>query len=167
MKQVLVDVKKCLGCRSCELACAVEHSAGRNLFQAVRESPRPRRRIYVESVGKEAVPINCRHCDNSPCVAVCITRAMSKDQVTGIVSHDSKKCVSCLMCVMACPFGVITTTGQRDLVVKCDRCPGLSRPACVQSCPTGALVFQEVEEFSQSVRKQFLTEFIREEGCNL
>ncbi|MGB9792953.1 MAG: 4Fe-4S dicluster domain-containing protein, partial [Thermacetogeniaceae bacterium] len=111
MKQVLVDIKKCLGCRSCELACAVQHSASRNLYQAIQESPPPRRRIFVESVGEKSFPLNCRHCDDAPCAAVCTTGAMKKDPATGVVANNPEKCVGCWMCVMACPFGAITSDG--------------------------------------------------------
>ncbi len=167
MKQVLVDIKKCLGCRSCELACAVQHSKTKNLYQAVQESPHPRKRIFVESTGDGSFPLNCRHCDDAPCAAVCTTGAMRKDTSTGVVANQPEKCVGCWMCVMVCPFGAIATDGEKHLAVKCDRCPGLEEPACVAACPTGALVYQEVDSFAKGVRKQFLADFLREEGGNL
>lgn len=167
MKQVLVDIKRCLGCRSCELACAVQHSTSKNLYQAIQESPPPRRRIFVESVGEKSFPLNCRHCDDAPCAAVCTTGAMKKDPVTGVVANHPERCVGCWMCVMACPFGAITSDGDRHLAVKCDRCPDLDRPACVAACPTGALVYEEVDSFTRGVRKEFLVNFLREEGGKL
>ena len=48
MKEVFVRLDRCLGCKSCEIACAVEHSAAKSLFSAVSEKPGPVRRVYVE-----------------------------------------------------------------------------------------------------------------------
>lgn len=164
MKQVLVDIKICLGCRSCELACAVEHSHTKNLFEAVQENPRPRNRVFVESAGGKSFPIQCRHCDDSPCTRACMSGAISKDSSTGVVGHNPEKCVGCWMCVIVCPFGAITTDGEKHLAVKCDRCPDRDKPACVTACPTKALVYQEVDRFAKGVRQQYLTSFSKEGG---
>ena len=45
---IVVNVSKCLGCKSCELACAVEHSESRDLVTAIAESPAPRPRVSVQ-----------------------------------------------------------------------------------------------------------------------
>jgi len=55
------------------------------------------------------------------------------------------------MCVLACPFGVISE--DRKKVVKCDRCPDREIPACVEACPTKALTFEEVKDFSATKRE--------------
>ncbi len=76
MKEVFVRLDRCLGCKSCEMACAVEHSAGKSLIAAVSEKPTPVRRVYVEMAEGQKMPLVCRHCEDAPCVAVCRTGAM-------------------------------------------------------------------------------------------
>ena len=49
-KEIFVRLDRCMGCRSCELACAVEHSGSKSLYGAMAEQPRPKHRLYVESV---------------------------------------------------------------------------------------------------------------------
>ncbi len=152
MKEVLVDVERCLGCRSCEIACAVQHSRSRDLFSAIREPDRPRRRVHVEA-GVRSFPLQCRHCQDAPCVDACMTGAMHFE-ADGRVVNDPDRCVGCWMCLMVCPFGAITTQQQPRLALKCDRCPDLTEPACVSACPTGALTFAEPDVFAQTRRER-------------
>ena len=49
-KVIFIDPVKCTGCRSCELACAIEHSMGKSIFSLVLEKPRPHPRIRVVTV---------------------------------------------------------------------------------------------------------------------
>lgn len=88
---------------------------------------------------------------------LCMTGAMQKDEKTGIVSNEfnPQKCVGCWMCVMACPFGVISPKqdGDRKIAVKCDMCVKRGSPACVDSCPKGAIVYMEDEEFAEYKRQ--------------
>lgn len=153
MKEIFVRLDRCVGCHACELACAVEHSASKNLFAAIAETPVPRKRLYVEYALERKLPLLCRHCEDAPCVRACRTSAMSQDAITRIVTHDPDKCIGCWMCTMVCPYGVIGRQLERRIAVKCDRCPDLEVPACVTACPTKALVYAEEEEFSKGVRR--------------
>jgi len=156
MKRVFVDLDKCLGCHSCMIACAVEHSSTKDLFTAVYEKPLPRARIEVKA-GKEGsnFPLQCRHCEEPYCVDACIAGAIRKDVKTGLVLADEEKCVGCWMCVMVCPFGVIRPSllvgKQEKTAVRCDLCQDREIPACVEACPTGALFFGEIEDFKKAV----------------
>jgi carbon-monoxide dehydrogenase iron sulfur subunit len=47
---------------------------------------------------------------------------------------------------MVCPFGVIVKHEGLHRALKCDHCPDRESPACVDACPTGALVYSEREE---------------------
>ena len=153
MKEVFVRLDRCLGCKSCENACAVEHSAGKSLMAAVSEKPASLRRLYVEKVEGQKMPMICRHCKDAACVAVCRTGAMWQDPTSGVVDRNADKCVGCWMCAMVCPYGVIGRQKDARLAVKCDRCNGREVPACVEACPTHALIFSEEEEFSELLRK--------------
>jgi carbon-monoxide dehydrogenase iron sulfur subunit len=154
MKQIFVRLDRCLGCRSCEMACAVEHSSSKNLFLAVSEKPVPRKRLYVELAEGHKIPLTCRHCEDAPCVEVCPTGATSKDPITGIVTKDPEKCVGCWMCTMVCKNGVIGQQRERRIAVKCDLCPDRDTPACVNACPSKTLIYAEEEEFARLLRKE-------------
>jgi len=153
MKEVFVRLDRCLGCKSCEMACRVEHSTSKSLFGSISEKPLPIRRLYVEKAEGQNVPLVCRHCADAPCVAVCRTGAMFQDPVTGIVDRYTEKCVGCWMCAMICPYGVIGRQAGVRVAVKCDRCKDLDEPACVRACPAGTLVFATEGEFMEVMRK--------------
>ena len=158
---IVVDVEKCLGCKSCQLQCALEHSRSKNLHEAIHEYPPPRWRITVEAVDDLAAPRQCRHCEDAPCVQVCPSQALSKPAADGPVMLDGDRCIGCSLCVTACPFGGIAMDDVAGAVIKCDFC--LARleedrlPACVEGCPTNALQFKRLEEVAPEKRKKYLT----------
>jgi carbon-monoxide dehydrogenase iron sulfur subunit len=162
MKEVFVRLDHCLGCKSCEMACAVEHSASKSLYGSVAEKPGPVRRIYVEMAEGQKVPLVCRHCEDAACVAVCRTGAMSQDPFTSIVDRNVESCVGCWMCAMVCPYGVIGRLSEARVAVKCDRCKDLEVPACVRACPTGALIYATQREFMEMMRKEAAVKIARE-----
>ena len=151
-KEIFVRIDRCVGCRTCEIACAVEHSASKSLFAAMAETPVPRKRLYIESAEQFNVPLLCRHCEDAPCARSCVTGALRQDAHSRIVSHDAEKCIGCWMCTMVCPYGVIGRKKEQRVAVKCDRCPDREQPACVDACPTQALVYAAEETFAGSVR---------------
>lgn len=152
MKEVQIDVNRCLGCQSCELACAVAHSQSKELFGALLEDTPPRRRIYVQGVGDVSVPVNCRHCEEAMCISVCPTGAMYRDEETGAVLHNRDRCIGCGFCELACPFGAINRLPRSKIVAKCDLCQDRGLPACVEACPTGALVFADADDVQRRKR---------------
>ncbi len=167
MKRLFVRPELCTGCKTCELACAVEHSRSKNLLGAMLESPPPHTRLYVEAVMAShfeilKMPMTCRHCDPAPCIAACIPQAMHRtpdDVVTNV--GGKHECIACGMCVMMCPFGMIArapvadglkAAGSRIMALKCDLCPDRDVPVCAAACPTGAIVFAEADEFAHQSR---------------
>ncbi len=152
MKEIFVRLDRCQGCRSCQLACAVAHSQSKNLFGAVAESPPPGYHIYIERGDGVNVPLTCRHCDPAPCMEACIAGALYRDE-QGLVRRRKDNCVGCWTCMMVCPYGVVSRAKDRKIAVKCDRCHKLDVPACVQACPTKALVFAEADSFGAAIRK--------------
>jgi carbon-monoxide dehydrogenase iron sulfur subunit len=152
MKQIFVRLDHCTGCHSCELACAIEHSAAKDLFAAILERPLPQKRLFVEEGRGRAVPILCRHCEDAPCLNACISGALYRDE-RGAVRRRKEKCIGCWTCIMLCPYGVIGRQKEgRPIAVKCDLCDDRDSPACVDACPTKALVFAEAEEFAKGRR---------------
>jgi len=143
VKQLYYDVKKCLGCKSCEIACAVAHSVSGELFKALREEvlSLPRKKILFSK--NSNYPVSCRHCKEPKCVDACMAAALVFDKEKGMVLHDESRCVGCWMCVMACPYGAIRPNIKRKLPLRCDKCKDKEGPNCVEACPTGAIIWQE------------------------
>jgi len=162
MKQVFVRPERCVGCKACELACAVEHSRSKVLFTAISERPIPRRRIYAEIAQSQKFPLTCRHCEEAPCISACIPGAMYRSP-QGVVNNVGglQECIGCSLCLMVCPFGVIRQDQALDgkvIALKCDLCPDRQTPACVESCPTKALVYMEAEDFARELRQETSSE---------
>lgn len=157
MKQIIADPVRCLACRTCEIACAMAHAPVEDLAEALAQGA-ARPRIYVESAGGLAVPLQCRHCEDAPCVQVCPSAALKRLGPDAPVLVEQEKCIGCEYCVQVCPFGVVRLTPERKAVIKCDLCEkrlaaGL-QPACVAACPTKALVFEEVQEGARRRRAE-------------
>ena len=156
---IFIDMERCQGCKSCEIACAVEHSKSKSLFQAVLEEPRPQTRVKVEPVGHLAAPLQCCHCEDAPCVTVCPTKALEKQGVEGPVLVREELCIGCKWCILVCPFGVIGLSREGKAIIKCDLCfEREDGPACVEACPTKALRFITVAELNKETRRKALTE---------
>ncbi len=152
---IFIDPARCMGCKACETACAVEHSLSKNIFGAVLEKPLPIPRIRVVTIdGLLYAPMRCQHCRDAPCMNVCPTKAIHRSR-EGFVILDPNKCIGCLMCVLACPFGHPRYDPDTKTVVKCDFCIERIRsgkvPACVEACPTGALRYGRLEEFLEEL----------------
>ena len=133
-KMLTVTPSRCIGCRTCEVACAFRHA----------EAGVPgRSRVQVRTLAKEVwVPILCMQCDDAACVKACPVCALWRNPVTGAVDVQADRCVRCNACVPACPFGNMTVETPAKAVIKCDVCGG--DPACAQFCPTRALEYLEV-----------------------
>jgi phenylacetyl-CoA:acceptor oxidoreductase 27-kDa subunit len=97
---MVIDLKRCLGCYSCMIACKEEHFLPPGMFWnrvLISESgtyPQVKKLIY---------PVGCNHCKEAACVKVCPTRATTRRE-DGIVIVDSAKCAGCRYCIIACPF---------------------------------------------------------------
>jgi anaerobic carbon-monoxide dehydrogenase iron sulfur subunit len=151
-KEIFVRLDRCMGCHSCEIACAVEHSHSKFIHGAMHEHPQPKRRVYVEEISSDqSLPVLCRHCEEAPCMHACIAGAISR--VNDVVTTNPDKCIGCWTCVMVCPYGVIGRHLEEHKAYRCDRCPERPVPACVSACPTKALVYRTVEGYSKGIRQ--------------
>lgn len=155
MKQLFAVADKCLACRSCEIACAVQHSSSKELVSSLYEKTGPMQRVYVESLpDAKSMPLQCRHCEEPYCVDACISGAISKDLKGGLICIDEVSCVGCWMCVMVCPFGVVRPSRDKKVSVRCDLCQGEEVPACVRACPTKAIFYADVKDFKKDKKKK-------------
>lgn len=137
-----VDLKKCLGCKACEMACKVRF----DLPVGDR-----RRRVYTHESGTfpdtavTFISMACNHCTDPACVAACPKGALTRDATLGVVKHDKTKCVGCRRCEWACPYGAIAYNGTTKKVDKCEACYDRAEgPACVANCPGNAITWTDV-----------------------
>ncbi|NQT89236.1 4Fe-4S dicluster domain-containing protein [bacterium] len=117
---------RCVACGSCEDACERRHGVAR--------LSRPTHGLPI------AFPELCQHCLSPACVDACIAGALASDAESGQVLLDADRCVGCWSCIMACPYAAVRRDlRDRPLSVRCDRCDGFRRSACVAACPTLSL----------------------------
>ena len=166
---IRVDAGRCTGCKTCEIECALAHSKTKELVAAAIGEPEIRPRINVRKMGDMAVPVQCRHCEDAPCVEACPNDALTRDASAQAVIYDRDKCQGAGECFGACPYGVLEEGPDGLVLTKCDLCAEQvadgGSPACVSSCPTGALQLVELDE-SVSHRVEWLVDFeVDKEAC--
>ena len=145
MSRVHIKEEFCIGCHICEVYCQLQHSKSKDLVKAFkRESPRPLPRLRVEEKGAVSFTVHCQHCDEAPCVYACLTGAITRDSMNGVIMVDEERCSGCWTCILVCPFAAIRQDIKQRKTVRCDLCQGEDIPACVINCPNEALVYMEV-----------------------
>ena len=169
-KAYLIDTTKCVGCRSCQVSCKQWNDLPaektelkpQNLglqnpttlsaktftvvtYHEVADSGAPGGLKYVFAKRQ------CMHCNDPACASACPTTAMHKTR-EGMVVYDDTKCIGCRYCMLACPFGVPTVQWD-SLTPKIRKCTGCydrvsagDVPACVKSCPTGAVSYGDRDQ---------------------
>ena len=147
MKRIVAREDFCLGCRLCEIHCLVQHSKSKKLIKAFRkERDMVVPGVQVEQEGYVSFALQCRHCDEAPCIEACMTGAMHRDPDSDAVLCDEERCVGCWMCIMVCPVGAIRRGPHHKVASKCDLCMGAEEPACVTNCPNEAIVYTDEDE---------------------
>ena len=172
---VTIDLKRCTGCQSCTLSCKAENGTPRGTFWTwVVEKEEG---IYP-SAYTVYMPMRCNHCSDPPCVDVCPTGASYQREHDNLVLVDQDQCIGCHSCVVACPYQARSIPDsedgyygehktpfeeaksvkwQVDAAQKCTLCAhridrGLL-PACVETCPTEALRFGDLNDPDSEVSK--------------
>jgi Fe-S-cluster-containing dehydrogenase component len=140
----LLDVETCVGCHACVVACTNENglAPGRSWRRVVTFNPDrlPGLPVFHLSVA-------CHHCLDAPCLRQCPAAAIRRDAHTGAVLIDEGRCVGCRYCSWVCPYDAPVFDDGSGVMRKCTWCVHrlVERllPACVGSCPVGALRLEE------------------------
>jgi carbon-monoxide dehydrogenase iron sulfur subunit len=147
MKRVYCNEQYCVNCHLCEIHCIAAHFPTGDIIKAFSsaEGMGPVARLRVEEIRPKSFAVSCRHCDHPICADSCISGALTKDPLTGIVFNDPNKCVACWSCISVCPIGAPRKgyINGRSISIKCDLCYGKEIPACVGACPNQALTFED------------------------
>jgi formate dehydrogenase iron-sulfur subunit len=175
-KSIFIDTTKCTACRGCQIACkqwnqrATEKTINRgnhqnppdlsyNTWKLVRFSEIP-----GEEVTWYFFPDQCRHCLQPPCKEVADGKAKGaiiQDEKTGVVLFNPKvkvKTADFKEIREACPYDIPRIHPTAGIMGKCTLCfdrtqEGMS-PACVKTCPTGAMSFGERKEILEKANKR-------------
>lgn len=159
----LIDVSTCIGCKGCQVACAewndVRDEVGYNV--GVYDNPTDlsakswtvMRFSETSQNGKLEWLIRkdgCMHCADPGCLKACPSAGAIIQYANGIVDFQSEHCIGCGYCIAGCPFNVPRLNPDDNRVYKCtlcvDRVSVGQEPACVKTCPTGAIHFGTKEE---------------------
>ena len=155
----LIDISKCIGCKACQVACmqwndlrdevGVQHGVYDNPVDLTDQSWTVMRFAeYQSQDGKLEWLIRkdgCMHCEDPGCLKACPAPGAIVKYANGIVDFNSSNCIGCGYCIAGCPFNIPRISEKDNKAYKCTLCSdrvavGLE-PACVKTCPTGAIQF--------------------------
>ncbi|PWC18361.1 electron transport protein HydN [Brenneria roseae subsp. roseae] len=162
---VIADPRKCIGCRTCEIACVLAHSDGKTASLSPEHfSPR----LSVVKGLNISTPIQCRQCEDAPCANVCPNGAII--HADDYIQIQQEKCIGCKTCVVACPYGAMTVISKpvarishyqglgnciKAEAQKCDLCTGRATgPACIEVCPTKALYMISRDDIQAMIQRK-------------
>jgi Fe-S-cluster-containing dehydrogenase component/formate-dependent nitrite reductase membrane component NrfD len=142
----VIDLKKCIGCHACTIACKAEH-----------DIPVGVNRCWVKTVEKGTFPdtqrfffpVLCNQCVEAPCLKICPTGALYTRR-DGIVDLNGAACIGCRACMAACPYDQLFIDPNTRTAEKCNFCANRVenklQPACVSVCPTECRIFGDLED---------------------
>ena len=177
-KGVLVDLTRCVGCRTCEAACNLENQLpaperpfnDMSIFNEQSDHlRRPDDKAFTvvnrydsgSSVSPVYRKIQCNHCQEPACLTSCFVNAYTIT-AEGAVLYNPQVCVGCRTCMIACPFSVPAfcySSAFSPQIMKCNFCYPTRLvqgrpPACVEACPRDALTFGERAELLRIARQR-------------
>ena len=146
-----IDLRKCIGCHACTIACKAEH-----------DIPVGVNRCWVKTVEKGTFPqtqrlffpVLCNQCEDAPCMNICPTSALFRRR-DGIVDLNGDACIGCRACMAACPYDQLFIDPNTRTAEKCNFCANRVEnklePACVSVCPTECRIFGDLDDPTSEV----------------
>lgn len=168
---MLFDLRKCMGCQTCVVACQSSNALRPGMAWSKVETVEKGR---WPDGSRFFLPHACFHCDDPPCVPPCPTGA-SRKRSDGVVEVDYSICIGCGVCTTACPYGAreinsnpswyygasspapyeIASKDRFGVAEKCTLCSQrLDRdepPACVVACPSEARLFGDLDDADSEI----------------
>src|SRR5271167_2485194 len=170
----LIDVSKCIGCKACQTACmewndlrdevGINHGVYDNPMDLTEHSWTVMRFSEYENPKGDLEWLirkdGCMHCADPGCLKACPAPGAIVQYANGIVDFHEENCIGCGYCVTGCPFDVPRISKKDKKAYKCTLCSdrvavGLE-PACVKSCPTGAIVFGTKEDMTHHAEERIV-----------
>jgi len=142
-KFIAADLKKCTGCGTCEIICAIKRE---NQYNSRCSRIKILRMFRLVNLA-----MTCRLCDNAPCVIACPQKCLIQSEKTGTIIVDEDKCDCCGLCIEVCHHGAISLHPKEETVLICDLCDG--EPQCVEWCPEEALSLVTQKELDNNILK--------------
>ncbi|MBK1613269.1 formate dehydrogenase subunit beta [Rubrivivax gelatinosus] len=156
----LIDVSKCIGCKACQTACMewndLREEPGSNV--GVYDNPADLTAAawtvmrFAEHENTESGNLEwlirkdgCMHCTDPGCLKACPAPGAIVQYSNGIVDFHQENCIGCGYCITGCPFNIPRISKKDHKAYKCTLCSDRvavgQEPACVKTCPTGAIMF--------------------------
>ena len=191
--RIFPDVEACIDCGGCVVTC-----------KRTWDIPRDEQRISIstmlegqmgpeglnassavalnqgQSPGETAIPMQCYHCEEAPCVSVCPTDSLIKKE-NEFVSVRDDLCIGCQYCLSACPFGapqfpdsnsttaqLFGTGGTMDKCTMCEERQDIGKgPACAEECATDALLVGDAGQIANELDKRGSGSFFNAEAMEI
>jgi Fe-S-cluster-containing dehydrogenase component len=160
---LLVDVTKCSGCHNCFLACRDEYFGNDYPGYSAAQPLEGQYWMQVKEVERgtwpkpklDYIPLPCQHCETAPCIDAAADGAVYRRK-DGVIIIDPQKAKGQKDIVSSCPYRVIWWNSELQLPQKCTMCAhmldaGESVPRCVEACPTGALLFGDLDDAKSEI----------------
>ncbi len=170
----LIDVSKCIGCKACQVACSewnelrdeVGHNHGTydNPMDLTADSWTVMRFTEHENEAGNLEWLirkdGCMHCAEPGCLKACPSPGAIVKYANGIVDFNQDKCIGCGYCITGCPFDIPRISQKDHKAYKCSLCSDRvsvgMEPACVKTCPTGAIVFGSKEDMKEHAAERIV-----------